>query len=119
MKVATSRERLNELFDNDARNDSAIARALGVSRQSVSSWRSGVRSPKKPMLIKIAETYHVSLEWLMGFDVDRNYTSKRSAIIPDSDLFKKLLMHMAPMDYEVMMEILARTERKMKEMGEL
>ena len=120
MKVATSTERLNELFDSDARNDSAIARELGVSRQSVSSWRSGIRSPKKPMLIKISETYHVSIEWLMGFDVERNAnTSQRVRIVPDTELFRKLLLYMTPMDYEVMMDILERTEMKMKSMGEL
>ena len=46
MKVTTNQERLNELFDNDPRNDTAIADALGVSKQTVSMWRHGTRSPK-------------------------------------------------------------------------
>ena len=117
MKVATSTERLNELFDSDARNDSSIARALGVSRQSVSSWRTGVRSPKKPMLIKIADTYNVNIEWLMGFDVERSGHDLRSIVIPDSEMFKKLIMNMNPDDYRTMMEIFERTELKMKSKG--
>ena len=117
MKVATSTERLNELFNSDARNDSSIARALGVSRQSISSWRTGVRSPKKPMLIKIAEAYNVNIEWLMGFDVERNGHDIRMIAIPDSDVFKKLLIHMDRDDYKTIMEILERTELKMKEKG--
>ena len=71
MKILTSKDRLNELFDSDARNDTAIAMELGVSKQTVSAWRCGTRSPKKPMLIKISELYHVSIEWLMGFDVPK------------------------------------------------
>ena len=45
MKTATSTERLNELFDRDSRNDSAIADALGVSKQAICLWRNGQRSP--------------------------------------------------------------------------
>lgn len=76
MKVATNQERLNELFDSDPRNDTAIAESLNVSKQTISAWRKGIRSPKKPMLIRIAETYNVSIEWLMGFDVGRNQSEK-------------------------------------------
>lgn len=71
MKIATSQDRLNELFDSDSRSDTAIASELGISKQTVSAWRNGTRSPKKQMIIKIAEIYHVSIEWLMGFDVDK------------------------------------------------
>ena len=73
MKVTTSTERLNELFDADPRNDTEIAEKLNVSKQTVCSWRNGRRSPKKSVLIQIAELYGVSIEWLMGFDVDRMY----------------------------------------------
>lgn len=71
MKIATSQDRLNELFDSDARNDTAIASELGISKQTVSAWRNGTRSPKKQMIIKISKIYHVSIEWLMGFDVEK------------------------------------------------
>lgn len=71
LKIATSQDRLNELFDSDPRNDTAIAAELNVSKQTISAWRAGTRSPKKDMILKIAELYHVSIEWLMGFDVDR------------------------------------------------
>ena len=68
MKTATSTERLNELFDKDPRNDSAIADALDVSKQTISAWRAGIRSPKKPMLMKLCRMYNVTLDWLMGYD---------------------------------------------------
>ena len=54
MKIATSQERLIQLFDSDPRNDTAIADALGVSKQTVSMWRHGTRSPKKSVLIHIS-----------------------------------------------------------------
>ena len=75
MKIATNQQRLIELFDADPRNDTAIAEQLHVSKQALSSWRNGVRSPKKTVLIEIARMYNVSLEWLMGFDVPKHGTN--------------------------------------------
>ena len=75
MKIASNKDRLIELFDADPRNDTAIAEQFGVSKQAVSAWRNGTRSPKKTVLIEIANYYKVSIEWLMGFDVPK-HTSK-------------------------------------------
>ena len=116
MKTATNQERLNELFDADPRNDSAIAAELGVSKQTISAWRSGFRSPKKPMLIKIAELYHVSIEWLMGFDVDRS-SAASPIFIPDSEMFLKVMENMSVADYELVIDAYNRTYNKMKEKG--
>ena len=68
MKIATNQDRLCELFDIDPRTDSAIADALDVSKQTISAWRAGIRSPKKPMLMKLCRMYNVTLDWLMGYD---------------------------------------------------
>ena len=68
-KVATNQDRLNSLFNADPRNDTAIADALGVSKQTISAWRNGSRSPKKSVLLRIAEFYHTSPEWLLGWDL--------------------------------------------------
>lgn len=119
MKVATSIERLNDLFDSDARSDTAIANDLHVSKQTLSAWRKGRRSPKKSVLIKIAELYNVSLEWILGFDVEKCMDNSRSVIIPDTELFKKILMNMTPSEYRTVMEIFERTNIRMKESGKL
>ena len=118
MKIATSTERLNELFESDPRSNAAIGDILNVSRQAVSAWRQGVRSPNKNVLIKIAEMYNVNLELLMGFDVDRN-AEQHSMVIPDSGLFRKIIMAMEPEDYRTVMSIFEKTEIKMRERGEL
>ena len=76
MKVTTSQERLNELFSADPRSDSAIAAELGVSKQALSAWRKGIRSPKKSVLILIANMYNVGIDWLMGFDVPKEKEGK-------------------------------------------
>lgn len=117
MKTTTNQDRLNELFENDPRSDTAIAAALGVSKQAVSMWRRGERSPKKSVLVKIAEEYNVSIEWLMGFDVDRKPTHSVSIVIPDSEVFSKILYYMSHEDYLTVMEIFDKTYKKMKAMG--
>lgn len=118
MKVSTSTERLNELFDSDPRSDSSIAKAIGVSRQSICSWKSGVRSPKKSMLIKICKIYNVSIEWLMGFDVERNATaSAKPVFLPDSGKFTKMTSYMSQEDYANVIKAFERAYQKMKELG--
>lgn len=114
MRVATSTERLNELFAADAKNDTAIAKELNVSKQTISAWRNGTRSPKKTMIVKIAEMYHVRIEWLMGFDVDRDPNSGRSLSIPNWETFNRILLAMTPEDYDTVMEIIERTQARMK-----
>ena len=118
MKVATLQDRLNELFDADSRNDTSIAADLHVSKQTVSAWRNGERSPKKQTILLISEKYHVSLEWLMGFDVEKQLsTSNLPIIIPDTEGFKKMASYMSHDDYVTMMQIFERTYEKMKQNG--
>ena len=116
MKVATNQERLNELFDSDSRNDSSIAAELGVSKQTISAWRSGFRSPKKTMLDKISDLYHVSIEWLMGYDVDQS-SAGVAVVIPDNEMFRKILKYMTSDDYNLVMEAFDRTYKRMKKLG--
>ena len=117
MKIATSQERLIQLFDNDPRNDTAIADALGVSKQTVSMWRHGTRSPKKSVLIHISEVYGVSIEWLMGFDVEKTGSKSATIAIPDTELFIKIMNNMSYDDYLMVIDAFRRTEQKMKEKG--
>ncbi len=70
-KVASCQERINELFDSLTLTDTGIAESLGVSKQTVSAWRTGVRSPKRSMLETLSEKYRVDVAWLMGYDVPR------------------------------------------------
>ena len=115
MKIATNQERLNELFDSDPKNDTAIAADLGVSRQTISAWRKGIRSPKKQMLIKMSEKYNVNIEWLMGFDVDRTQATDRTIVVPNTERFVKLVHYMPTDDYVMVMEAFERAEKRLKE----
>ena len=63
------------------------------------------------------EEYGVSIEWLMGFDVDKNVNRMTEVIVADSEMFAKLLYHMSREDYTTVMDIFSKTYQKMKAMG--
>ena len=45
---------------------SDIADALGVTFQTISNYESGKREPRIPDLIKIADYFNVSIDYLVG-----------------------------------------------------
>ena len=67
--MKTFNERFSYLINQSAMNASEIANALGVSKQTISAWRTGERSPRKPMIESIADFFNVNIPWLMGYDV--------------------------------------------------
>lgn len=90
VKVSTTRERLTQLFDQDSRNDSQIADALGVSKQAVSTWRTGTRSPTVSMVKKISEFYNVPVEWIMGYEMEESDAVPRYVSQSDYDRLEAL-----------------------------
>lgn len=73
-KISTFRDRFVELCESNPANDTALANALHVSKQTVSAWKMGIRSPRQPIIIDIANYFRVSVDWLMGFDVKKELT---------------------------------------------
>ena len=120
-KIQTFQERFSTLVDESEKTLTQLSKELHMSNQTLSAWRNGTRSPKEPTIIAIAEYFDVDVRWLMGFDVEKesNRKEQRKVVIPDSNLFRKLIFAMSPTDYTTMMQIFERTERKLKEKGEL
>jgi transcriptional regulator with XRE-family HTH domain len=67
--MLVSAERLSQVFDSDPRSDSVIAESFHVSKQSISAWKKGDRSPKKSKLKEIADFYGKDMLWFFGYDV--------------------------------------------------
>ena len=67
-KTSTFIERFNMLLSRSGKSDSALAEELGVSKQAVSAWKTGARSPKRPNVIDITNYFNVDTYWLMGYD---------------------------------------------------
>lgn len=116
-KVSNFQERFSQLVEESGKSLLKLSKELHISNQALSSWRTGVRSPKEPTIIAVANYFGVNVQWLMGFDVVKK--ANRHIIISNSDLFRKILMAMEPSDYETVMKIFEKTELAMRERGEL
>ena len=116
-KVSNFQERFSQLVEENGKSLLKLSKELHISNQALSSWRTGIRSPKEPTIIAVANYFGVNVQWLMGFDVVKK--ANRHIIIYNSDLFRKILMAMEPADYETVMKIFEKTELAMRERGEL
>lgn len=72
---STFQERFSTLLEESKANgidQQRVANALKVSKQTLTSWKSGARSPRRPMLLQIAAYFNVSPLWLEGIRTERD-----------------------------------------------
>ena len=72
--MADFTSRFNELLERESGSDSNLAKVLGVSKQTISAWKTGARSPKRPTIRTIAEYFGVGVPWLIGITNDETET---------------------------------------------
>ena len=73
-KIATFQQRLIEVVSEKSLSNSTIAKEIGISKQTLSAWLTGERSPKRPTINAIASYFGVSPIWLMGYDVEKKFS---------------------------------------------
>ena len=66
-KVSTFQERLKIALGDMTATD--LAKRIGLSKQVVSTYITGVRSPKQPVIQSLASALNVNEAWLLGYDV--------------------------------------------------
>lgn len=59
-------DRIRQLMDKRDLNQLALANVAGVSKGAVSHWFSGLSSPKKESLARIADYFGVTVDYLMA-----------------------------------------------------
>lgn len=59
-------ERIKKLRKQSGLSQYSFARDLGVSQSLVAQWESGKREPGVNSLVKIADYFHVTLDYLFG-----------------------------------------------------
>lgn len=62
----TIREKIGRLRYEKEESQAQLAKALGVTDRTIKAWEGGTRNPKLNQLVKIAEHYDVSLDYLFG-----------------------------------------------------
>lgn len=68
-QVSTFQERISELIREYSVTELAIK--LGMSKQSISAYHLGTRTPKRPTITHIANTLNVNPAWLLGYDAQK------------------------------------------------
>lgn len=58
---------VHDRFDG---NQTEFSKDLGVTKQKANNWMVGVCAPDLEMVGKIAKKYGLSLDWMIGGDVD-------------------------------------------------
>ncbi len=61
-------ERVKELRNSLGINKVEFSKKIGVTKQCVSNWENGYIQPSIDMLIKIAKTFSVSTDYLLGIN---------------------------------------------------
>ena len=67
-------ERLKELLDKRGMSQRELADKIGTTEVSVSRYIKGERTPKGPVITKIAQVLNVSTDYLLRDDVDSDDT---------------------------------------------
>ena len=67
IKVA---ERLRELREDYELTRIEMAKRLGVNKSTITRYESGMMYPTIEMLVKIRETFGVTVDWLVGADTN-------------------------------------------------
>ena len=61
-------ERLKRLRKNKGLKQQEIADLVHVNRVTYTNWEKGKREPSFEILVKLADLFEVSLDWLFGRD---------------------------------------------------
>lgn len=84
----TIAQRITQVRKEQNLSQEAFGEALGVSRQAISKWESGISLPEVEKLIAVCRTFHVRVEWLLCMDDEKEEPSDagRSGALTEEQL---------------------------------
>ena len=98
-------ERLKSLRQASGMNQMQVAQVLDIKRETYASWEIGRSSPKYDLLIKIAQLYNVSLEYLLTGEKQESFTV-RSSNEYNSDIYSDSYVNeLSPFEKTMLMKI--------------
>lgn len=66
LKKAIISDRLKELLEESGETQAALAKAIGISTKGVNYLVAGINGASAEILIRIAEHYNVTTDWILG-----------------------------------------------------
>lgn len=100
--VSNIKTRINELMNIYDVTQSDMVKKTGIHKTSLSCYVSGARTPGKVPLKTIADSYNVSIDWLMGYDVPMTRTED------DTDIFLSKYSKLKPEDRAIVDALVER-----------
>ena len=112
-------ERLKKLRNQYNVTLEDVGTYIGVRRQTVCKYENGtITNIPSDKIEAIARLFSVSPAYLMGWTEDSSQDHIFApAIAPTSEDFRRIIMFMTPEDYKTIMDIYARTLKRMLENG--
>lgn len=78
-RISSFSERLKEALGDNTATD--LAEKIGLSKQAISMYVNGKRTPKRPVIESISRILNVNPMWLMGYDVEK-YLEIKAVKVP-------------------------------------
>lgn len=60
------KERIKKIRVDAGESQAAMGERLGVAQRTIAGWEKGTRQPNADMIVKIAETYQITTDYLLG-----------------------------------------------------
>ena len=79
IKISTFPERLKESLDETGVSVTDLASSIGMSKQAISSYITGNRMPKRPVINAISEALNRNPMYLLGYDIDKHIPANNAA----------------------------------------
>jgi transcriptional regulator with XRE-family HTH domain len=97
-----------DLRDRYGLSDYAVAKGAGVGRSTLSDWKTGKHIPNRENMKKIADFFHVSIDYLMTGEIP---SLKKPETPPDkaTELYEKYLK--ASPEVQKAVELLLKAEQ--------
>lgn len=104
-------KRLKDLRDKKGISQYELAKDIGTTQKQIYSWENDVQSPKAEALIKIAEYFDVSVDYLLGLVSDPQRTLIESDLSNDEQL---LIRHLRAGTFMKLFQFIAELSKKEK-----
>jgi len=98
-------DRVKSLCQRDGITITELERILGFSKSTIGKWDDGRRSPYSDNIVKIAQYFHVSTDYLLGLS-DTQQTTDEMLSNPDMIAIQRARERLSPADNKMMMDIL-------------
>ena len=87
------------------KSPSKVAEEIGLSRPAVSSWKTGKAKPSDVTILKIAEYFNVSINYLLGEseepeEIKKDPIPKTGNEVSDLDTFTLNILHKLTPEYQ-------------------